>query len=122
MSTCEHPECRREAQVAPKILVPHAVDVPIDIARQYGVLLGARLCRRCALNLEVKKQLEVTALVDYVRKCAHTAAKARFGPYLEPDFSRARLVMVRLDSAEYRRYAPQLTAIAVPTTTMGEAR
>lgn len=122
MSTCEHPECRRQAQVAPKLLVPHAVDVPIDPIRQYGVLLGARLCRRCAFGLELEKQLAVPSLIEYVRKCAAAAAKARFGPYLEPDFSRAKLVLVRLDSAEYRKFAPQLASINIPTTPMGEAR
>jgi hypothetical protein len=108
MAICDHKGCKRTAEVAPEIIVPHAVGFPFDPRRQLGVLLSLKLCRRCCLSFDVKAQVALPGFVGFVQQAGARQAK-RFGlPYTEPDFARAKLEVVRLDSEKYRRLSPNI--------------
>ena len=111
---CEKVGCKRAAQVVPKLIIPYSVAPNSDPAKQYGILLGAKLCRRCCRGLSAHHQAAQPPLVAYVQQCARAQAKARGLPYQEPDFARAKIAVVRLDSIEYRQHAPELKPLVQP--------
>ena len=111
---CEKVGCKRAAQVVPKLIIPYSVAPNSDPAKQYGILLGAKLCRRCCRGLSALNQAAQPPLVAYVQQCARAQAKARGLPYQEPDFVRAKIAVIRLDSTEYRQYAPELKPLVQP--------
>ena len=117
MAICDRTGCKRTAEVAPKVVVPHAAGAPFDPERQHSVLLGLKLCRRCCLNIDPVEQASHENFRTFITEAAKIRAKNRGLPFEAPDFTRARVERVRLDSAEYRRLAPKLDepAPAEPT-------
>ena len=109
MAICDHKNCKRTAEVAPEIIVPHAAGFPFDPKRQLGVLLGLKLCRRHCLGFDVKAQAALPDFVGFLRQAAQQQARRLGLPYQEPDFARAKIEVVRLDSEKYRRLAPKIT-------------
>lgn len=114
MAICEHIDCRRTAEVAPKIVVPHAVGFPLDKKRQYEMILGLKLCRRHCAQVDAPAQALQQQFVDVIRRLAASIARKRGLPYQEPDFERASAVAVRFESDEYRRLEPQLRRSILP--------
>ena len=111
---CEKLGCKRTAQVVPKLIVPYSIAPNSHRDKPYGILLGAKLCRRCCRGLSAHDQAAQPALVAYVQQCARVQAKKRGLPYQEPDFARAKIAVVRLDSIEYRQHAPELKPLVQP--------
>ena len=109
MAICDHKGCKRTAEVAPEIVVPHAVGAPFVPNRQLGVLLGLTLCRRCCLSFDVKAQAALPDFVGFIRQAAAQQAARFRAPFTEPDFARAKLEIVKLNSEKYRRLAPKIT-------------
>ena len=47
MAKCAREGCKRTAEVAPKLTIPHAIGVqPVQI------MLGIKTCRRCCMSLD----------------------------------------------------------------------
>jgi hypothetical protein len=120
MAICDHQRCKRTADVAPKIVVPHAVGAPFDPRRQIGVLLELKLCRRCCLHLSPAVQAAYPNFVEFARGAARQQAKKLGLPYQEPDLARARIERVKLGSDEYRRLAPHFAKMPASPGTKGE--
>lgn len=114
MPVCARLECKRTAEVIPKVVVPHAVGFPIEKSRQYAVMLGLKVCRRCCSQMSGPEQAKLPNLMDFFRKLAASRAKRFKTPYQEPDFERAFIVKVKLSSDEYRKIAPRLEQAPTP--------
>lgn len=104
---CDRQRCKRKAEVAPKIIVPRRADVAPDRKLDYGVMLRAKLCRRCFRSMDAAAQAARPDFQAYVRAGAQARAKQARRPYEEPDFARAVVESVKLGSKEYIRLAAQ---------------
>jgi hypothetical protein len=110
MSECDRQRCKRTADVVPRLTVPRSVTARPDPRLDYVMILGARLCRRCCLQLIAKNQAMLPNIAAAVRQAAQARAQQKRRPYQEPDFARAKIECVSLTSPEYKRVASQLEA------------
>jgi hypothetical protein len=114
LAICEQQRCKRTAEVAPKLIIPCKVGAAFDDRRDYAVMLGAKLCRRCCLRLTAKDQAEMPNTIAFVRAGARINARRFRRPYEEPDFARAKIGLVRLGGEEFRRLEPRLAPPPTP--------
>jgi hypothetical protein len=108
LTICDSRNCSRKAEVVPKIIMPIAVDQPFNPRYDIGIVLGLKLCRRCAMRMNAAIQIAMPNFVAFAQASAKGQAKRLGLPYREPDFARAKLVRIKLGGPEHRRVAPQL--------------
>lgn len=106
---CARPGCKRTAEVAPKLTVPHAIGV-----QPVSIILGIRTCRRCCLDLDAPAEARLPNLAEFIQKIARHQCKAASALYAEPAFDRATVKAVKLNSEEYRKVAPRLELPPTP--------
>lgn len=116
MAKCARPECKRTAEVAPKLTIPHAIGV-----QPVSIMLGIKTCRRCCLELDAAAEARLPNLAEFIRKVAASQCKAVKALYAEPLFDRATVKAVKLNSEEYRRVAPRLELPPTPASEMTKA-
>jgi hypothetical protein len=108
MAICDRQRCNRTADVAPRLTVPRFVGAKPDPRLDYAMMLGAKLCRRCCLQLVAKNQVMLPNIWEAVVQAAIARAQKMRRPYEEPDFARAKIECVKLASPEYKLVATQL--------------
>ena len=97
MIPCRKRECANEATHAVKLMVP-AARCPIPEHDPIEIVFGLELCEACAMEVRSDPSAVVSeALVGLVRAQARTTGKA------EPDFGRAFVTLIALDSDEWQR-------------------
>lgn len=116
MAKCARPECKRTAEVAPKLTVPHAIGV-----RPVSILLGIKTCRRCCMELDAPAEARLPNLAEFIQKVARSECTAAGALYAEPAFDRATVKAVKLNSEEYRKVAPRLERPPMPASEMTKA-
>jgi len=109
MAKCAREGCKRTAEVAPKLTIPHAIGVqPVQI------MLGIKTCRRCCMSLDAAAEARLPNLAEFIRKVAHHQCDAVQALHAEPLFDKATVKGVKLNSEEYRRVAPRLEHAPMP--------
>jgi hypothetical protein len=114
MAKCSREGCARLAEVSPKLVIPYAVGMPFNPNRDYAILLGIKVCRRCAAQITPSDQAKLPNVAAFIRTLARAQAKKIGSSYQEPDFDRAKIERVKLNSDEYNRVAPRLELPPAP--------
>lgn len=109
MAKCAREGCKRTAEVAPKLTIPHAIGV-----RPVSIMLGIKTCRRCCLELDAPAEARLPNLAEFIQKCARNECKAVGAIYAEPVWEKTTCKAVKLNSEEYRRVAPRLDLPPTP--------
>ena len=110
MPECDRQRCKRTADVVPRLTIPRYVGAKPDSNLDYVMILGAKLCRRCCLQLIAKNQAMLPNIAATVLQAAQARAQKTRRLYQEPDFAGAKIECVSLSSPEYKRVAQQLEA------------
>ena len=92
---CARLECTAKATHTPKICVP-GFSYPLKGHQPYQALLGLTLCMTHCKEIDVQQFLKDERLKDAIRVSARGGAP--------PDFTRAFLTIIALNSPEWREF------------------
>jgi len=101
MSACHEVGCNRQARIVPLLLVP-ARGWPLALHRPSRMIFNLPLCR------DHFKAMNVADLVNDDNKQAAIEAFTA-GKIAHPDFDRARLESLAIDSAEFAEFLRRLS-------------
>jgi hypothetical protein len=94
---CMKKSCTHQAQWAPKICVP-AQGWPIDCHQPLAMIVGLRLCREHVDALKAEEFFN--DVVTDIRGALEALART----HIRPDFARAFITAVRINSDEFRKF------------------
>lgn len=111
MTKCEFKGCESPARYAPKLMVP-ATGIPIDLHNPLAAICSLPLCDIHISEITAKDILagqfdgSGEQIVDPLKDIFRIAARSVGGQ--PPDFERAFIRKVRIDSDEYKTFERQM--------------
>lgn len=96
---CDQVGCKQEAKYAPKICVP-AMGWSIAMHQPLAAIMGLKLCEKHCRKFPAKDQFYNEETRETWRTIFEIMARAT-GSSIPPDFERAFVTVVRLDSEEF---------------------